>query len=108
MCVHTQERLQQALLQWQHPAGPLPPSLLAAQGSASTGAAAAAAAGAGLAAGAGDKARGDAALLLLRERVQQWREALRGAHAALRHGHCPVLYVCGQVSGRGWDSMGLC
>jgi hypothetical protein len=98
-CVHLQERLQQALMQWQHPAAPLPPALLAAQASGSTGAvtAAATAAAAGPAAAAADRSKGDAAALLLRERAQQWREALRGAYIAMRHGHCPLVYICGQV-----------
>lgn len=97
-----QERLQQVLMQWQHPAAPLPPALLAAQSSGSTGAVAAAAAvalvaGAAAAAVAGDRSKADGAAVLLRERAQQWREALRGAYVALRHGHCPLVYVCGQV-----------
>lgn len=101
--VSLQERLQQALMQWQHPAAPLPPALLAAQASGSTGAVAAAAVtltagAAAAAAAAGDRSKGDAAAVLLRERAQQWREALRGAFVALRHGHCPLVYVCGQVS----------
>jgi hypothetical protein len=86
-----QARLQQALMQWQHPSAPLPPAMLAAaQPGSSTAAAPAAAA-------AGDRSKGNPAALLLRERAQQWREALRGAYVALRHGHCPVIYVCGQV-----------
>lgn len=92
---YLQERLQQALMQWQHPAAPLPPALLAAQASGSAGAVAAAA---GAAAAGGDRGRVDAAAVLLRERAQQWREALRGAYLALRHGHCPLVYLCGQVS----------
>jgi hypothetical protein len=63
--------------------------LAAAQPSSSTAAAPAAA--------AVDRSKGNPAALLLRERAQQWREALRGAYVALRHGHCPVVYVCGQV-----------
>lgn len=96
-------------MQWQHPAAPLPPALLAAQANGSTGAVAAAA----TAAAAADRSKGDAAALLLRERGQQWREALRGAYIAMRHGHCPLVYICGQVCGsllgaaliqpKGWD-----
>jgi hypothetical protein len=86
-------------MQWQHPATPLPPALMAAQGGgASAAAAIAAAAAAGLVlpeqrAGSGSSA----AAAILQGRVQAWRDALRAAYVAVRHGHCPVLYVCGQV-----------
>jgi len=76
-------------MQWQHPASALPPALLAPQVTTTSSSAAAAVAAATAAA--------DPAALLLRERAQHWREALRSAYISLRHGHCPVVYICGQV-----------
>lgn len=73
-------------MQWQHPASALPPALLVPQATTTSSSAAAAAA-----------AAADPAALLLHERAQHWREALRSAYISLRHGHCPVVYICGQV-----------
>jgi hypothetical protein len=98
LACHKQERLQHALVQWQYPSAPLPHALLAAQSSTAAAAAAAAATGGpATAAAAAERSRSDPAALLLQERVQQWREALRAAYLALRHGFCPAVYICGQV-----------
>lgn len=72
-----QERLARALMQYQHPSAAMSRSMLAALR-------------------AGPDKEGPASLAA---RVHRWREALRSAYTALRHGHCPVLYVVGQVSG---------
>jgi hypothetical protein len=69
-----QERLCRALLQHQHPAAPL--------------------SAAGIAALRGSEDN------ILAARVSTWRESLRSAYSSLRHGHCPVLYICGQVRRR--------
>lgn len=71
LCSNVQERLCRALLQHQHPAAQLSAASLAALRS-------------------GEDS-------ILAARVSAWREALRGAYSSLRHGHCPVLYVSGQV-----------
>lgn len=97
--------MQHALMQWQHPAAPLSPALLAALSSSAHGSSNTAAAlpsssvGTAGAAAAGERGglRSDPVSLLLRERVQRWREALRAGYIALRHGHCPILYIGGQV-----------
>ncbi|KAI8475408.1 MAG: hypothetical protein J3K34DRAFT_484669 [Monoraphidium minutum] len=65
------ERLQRALLQWQHPAAALGPDALQAM--------------------RGAKATAD----VLAGRVREWRDALRGLVAAVRNGQVPAAYVVG-------------
>jgi hypothetical protein len=70
-CCVLQERLCRALLQYQHPPTQLSSASMAALRAAEDGSLAA--------------------------RVGTWREALRSAYSSLRHGHCPALYISGQV-----------
>jgi hypothetical protein len=70
-CRSLQERLCCALLQYQHPPAQLSSASMAALRAGEDGSLAA--------------------------RVSTWRDALRSAYSSLRHGHCPVLYISGQV-----------
>lgn len=65
------ERLQRALLQWQHPASALGADALQAMRS--------------------SKATAE----LLAARAKEWRDCLRALHTSVRNGQCPAAYIVG-------------
>eukprot|EP00877_Chromochloris_zofingiensis_P002255 jgi/Chrzof1/1202/Cz01g44160.t1 len=69
-----QERLQQALLQWQHPAQRYSPDMLQLL-----------------------QNKAQVAVDSLNARVQQWQDSFNALFNCLRHGHCPVVYVVSQL-----------